>query len=290
MLKASKPVGTFCSFRSSKAVGPNVPKLVCYAPKCDKVLHSYYCLVGVFGKNKISHFDLGNIVHPYTRVMCTIECYRKAQKHFSNMSVQAEDRNIPWNRDGQGGAEDPNNLENILIAWLCMPGNYEKFRSPLRKDQGGCLQRHKQKILDAGTMKIRKASTIQQKIQSTEKLFCATHDWVLNDWVLNTGVGVTASNGQVTFKGAVKKRFAKYYNLVGVMVERASRRPQVTTDDSTQKWCRTGLDEYKNSENKLEDKESASATNMDWAADDDDDDAAKNDVTEYDDAVNKEKE
>jgi hypothetical protein len=70
------------------------------------------------------------------------------------------------------------------------------------------------KIKQANILKIRKAPSVQIKIQVMEGSFREAHDWVNN-----TGVGVLERDGQVTFEEAVKKRCMYYYDLVDVMSE-----------------------------------------------------------------------
>jgi hypothetical protein len=142
------------------------------------------------------------------------------------MSVNPEERNIPWNRDGHGGGDDPNNSENILIAWLQSPGNYKKFRSPPSgMTKIAVCEEISRKIDRAGTLKVRKAPSVVLKIKAMEGAFRDAHDWATN-----TGVGVLASDGRVTFEEAVTKRFTFYFDLLEVMNERASARPLQSTD------------------------------------------------------------
>ena len=35
---------------------------------------------------------------------------------------------IPWDKDGQQGPQDPNNLLQILLNWLLKQSKYPKFR------------------------------------------------------------------------------------------------------------------------------------------------------------------
>jgi hypothetical protein len=79
----------------------------------------------------LEHFDPSEEEPPFQKITCTKGCHTKAYCHPANMSVDPEELNIQWNRDGRGGGNDPNNSENILIAWLQTLGNYKKFRSPL---------------------------------------------------------------------------------------------------------------------------------------------------------------
>jgi hypothetical protein len=226
---------TRCKFRSCRVSTANTPRIECYAPGCDRALHSFCYDLGVLRKNLLGHFDASNPEHPFLKIACKKECHKKAYRHFANMNANPEDRNIPWNRDGHGGEDDPNNSENILIGWLQHPGNYNKFRSPPSgKTKAAVCEEVSKKIYLAKTLKVRKALSVQLKIQSMEGAFRDAHDWVNN-----TGVGVLASDGRVTFEEAVTKRFTYYYDLVDVMSERSSARPKASTD--TMKM--TGLDD-----------------------------------------------
>jgi hypothetical protein len=224
------PSSNKCHYRSCAVlVGSDVPRLICYAPGCDRVFHSYCYDLGVLRKNILVHFDDGNKEHPFLKIACRKNCYKKAFRHHKNMAADPEARNIPWNRDGRGGGDDPNNSENILIAWLKLPGNYNKFRSPPSgKTKAVVCEEVSRKINLARTLKIRKAPSVQMKIQAMEGAFRDAHDWVNN-----TGVGVLERDGQVTFEEAVTKRFVYYYDLVDVMSERASARPKASTDTMT---------------------------------------------------------
>ncbi len=203
---ATSPVAlaTKCHYRSCGVVGPNTPRINCYAPGCDRAFHSYCYDLGVLRKNILGHFDTSNLEAPFSKIACKKECYKKAFCHHANVTADPEDRNIPWNRDGGEGDDDPNNSENILIAWLQHPGNYSKFRSPPSgKTKVAVCEEVSKKINQANTLKIRKAPSVQLKIQAMEGAFRDAHDWVNN-----TGVGVLERDGQVTFEEAVKKDLA----------------------------------------------------------------------------------
>jgi hypothetical protein len=95
-------------------------------------------------------------------------------------------------------------LEYIIIAWLQHQGNYNKFCSlPSGKTKVAVCEEVSKTINLAGTLKIRKASSVQLKIQAMERAFRDAHFWVNN-----TGVGVLERDGQVTFEKAVKKDLA----------------------------------------------------------------------------------
>ena len=190
-----------CAYRPCSVTGPNVPKLKCNAVLCERVIHSYCYNHCVLHKHLLPHFIQSNPEHPFLHVACKKQCYGKIMQHVASMALDPEDWNIPWNRDGKNGPDNPENLENILITWLQHPGNYSKFRSPpCGKTKGAVCKDICKKLQAAGTLKLCRAAAVLLKVQLMEKLFCETHEWVNN-----TGVGVLESDGPVTFREAVKK-------------------------------------------------------------------------------------
>jgi hypothetical protein len=88
---AIPPAFIECHYRSCGVVGPNVPKLNCYAPGCDGAFHLYcYDLLGVLCKNSLGHFNDGNPEHSFLNIACKKECYRKAMRQYANMVADPE--------------------------------------------------------------------------------------------------------------------------------------------------------------------------------------------------------
>jgi hypothetical protein len=52
---------------------------------------------------------------------CTKTCYISSHKKSSQLQRA-------WEKDGKEGKDDPNNSMAFLIAWLIVPGNYDKWR------------------------------------------------------------------------------------------------------------------------------------------------------------------
>jgi hypothetical protein len=80
---------------------------------------------------------------------------------------------------------DPNNLENILIAWILHqpPGNYHKFRSlPSGKTKVAVCEEVSKTNLEVKTLKIHKAPPLcsPEDSQAMEGSFHEAHDWVNN--------------------------------------------------------------------------------------------------------------
>ncbi len=92
-----------CHYCSCAVVSSDVSRIKCYAPGCDRVFHSYCYSQGVLVKHDLKHFDDNNSEHPFFKIACKKGCYPKASRHHSNVSIDPECRNIPWNRDGRDG-------------------------------------------------------------------------------------------------------------------------------------------------------------------------------------------
>jgi hypothetical protein len=52
---------------------------------------------------------------------CTKACYVSSHKTKSQLQRA-------WDKDGKDGPDDPNHSLSFLVAWLIVPGNYDKWR------------------------------------------------------------------------------------------------------------------------------------------------------------------
>ena len=94
----------------------------CKAPGCMRQIH-YSCYTShVRLKHKLNVvFDTqGNEL-----VACRKLCYVKMEKFVAT----GMETRLPWDKDGKGGQEDPNNSEKILLDWLLTEGNYSQSLS-----------------------------------------------------------------------------------------------------------------------------------------------------------------
>ena len=141
-------------------------------------------------------------------------------------SLLVSDR-LLWTKDGKNGPDDPNTSMSILLKWLTTEGNYSKYR-------GGSTSHGKGKIYwcsilskeikQAGIRKYRSPKAIKNKITNIEDSFKAAHDWAYQ-----TGAGLKDDNpGQ--FHDYIKKKCPYYFDLLTVMQDRATARPQTTSD------------------------------------------------------------
>lgn len=157
---------------------------------------------------------------PGNAVACTKKCYDKA-KSLSN-------RRLAWNEDGADGVNDPRNSERILLEWLLVPSNYNKFRG---KENSGVKKSHfAQKIADlinAENVRVgRDAKQVLNKIKHIEDTFRRAHVFATSE----TGAGLKAED-EGTFQDEVRKTCPFYYDLLDIMGDRASAKPKATSDD-----------------------------------------------------------
>lgn len=132
-----------------------------------------------------------------------------------------------WTRDGKGGPDDPSTSMSILLKWLTAEGNYNKYR-------GGPTSHGKGKMYwasilssdmkEAGIRKYRSPKAIKNKIQNLEDAFKHAHDWAGQ-----TGAGVKEDDPR-QFKEYILKKCPHYFDLLDVMQDRSTCRPQLTSD------------------------------------------------------------
>ena len=214
-----------CSIQGCK-VSDDTPKLRCSSDGCHKTCHAdCYIRKILNGSVTRTHFVSNEVPdHTLDKAVCSVKCYRKC---YQKMYVDIQSRNVPWNKDGKQGPDDPNNSEAILYEWLTEPGNYAKFRSPPNgKTKHSFCEMIADKLRRAEVVKERDAGAVKSKIESIEAAFKACHDWA-NE----TGQGVLERDGQVVFEEACRKKFPYYFDLIDIFGDRAMARPCTTTDD-----------------------------------------------------------
>jgi hypothetical protein len=160
---------------------------------------------------------------PEYKVACTKACYKEYLKVISDSGRGK------WNTDGKNGPNDPNTSMKILIDWLLVEGNYNKYRG---KNNNGVSKIQFATIL-ADKMKSetisneRNAKQVMDRISRLEESFRAAHEFATSQ----TGAGIQDREGEGTFKDLVKKKCSHYYDLLDIMVDRASTEPRLTNHD-----------------------------------------------------------
>jgi hypothetical protein len=76
-----------CHYCSCGVAGPNNPRINCYAPGCDRAFHLYCYDLGVLCKNILGHSDASNLEAPFLKIACKKECYKKAFRHYANVTA-----------------------------------------------------------------------------------------------------------------------------------------------------------------------------------------------------------
>jgi len=189
----------------------------CFAPDCSR-LRCAQCVLALCRKNSQESLkdEDGDLIH-----VCTKKCYDKSK------TMLGSDR-ILWTRDGKGGPDDPNTSMSILLDWLMAEGNYTKYRGgPTSNGKGKLFWAAilSNRMKEAGVRKYRSPKAIKNKIIVLEDSFKQAHDWAGQ-----TGAGVR-ENDPRHFDDYVLKKCPYYFNLLDIMQDRSTSRPQLTSDN-----------------------------------------------------------
>ena len=121
------------------------------------------------------------------------------------------------------------------MKWLTTEGNYNMYRGGATSHGKGKLYWDNilnKQMKEAGIRKYRSPKAIKNKIMNIEDSFKSAHDWAGQ-----TGAGLKDDNpGQ--FDDYVRKKCPYYFDLLHIMQDRATSRPQMTSDS-----LRAGSDE-----------------------------------------------
>ena len=188
-----------CVFRSKQGT---IAKYKCWVSDCDKEIH-YECYRGlVLARNKIAHFCTDDIDY-LTAVVCGKKHHDKAFRSFTLSGADQDGaQNIPWNKDGKNGKDDPNHSESIVIEWLSNQRNFQRFKGDDvngKKKIAVCAELSD--ILKArGIRKEHNARSVLQKINNMMACWRETYQWTEN-----TGQGATVleHEGAESFRAKV---------------------------------------------------------------------------------------
>ena len=104
-----------CCRRGCRIQGAQV--LMCAAEGCGKVIHDA-CYRWVVNRNK----DMDLL--PAGTIVCTKKCHKI---HLRSIKSQVRDvcavKDVPWDRDGRRGENDPNTSMAVLLDWWTSEGN-----------------------------------------------------------------------------------------------------------------------------------------------------------------------
>jgi hypothetical protein len=172
------------------------PLLACLVTGCPKVMH-YTCFkTFILDKNKLDDpFESDD----QDSVCCSKLHLTKAMKQGKNKTDDAN-INIPWDKDGMNGPNDPHNSLAILLDWLTTHGNYGK----LKGDNANGATKIRivgeicNKINAAGVRKERTTKSVLSKIDHLIRQYKKA-----SDWANQTGAGVLETQGREPFNQAV---------------------------------------------------------------------------------------
>ena len=74
------------------------------------------------------NIDYFSVDHPNS-VACTKAHHGHLLKQFAKVSNPISKRNVSQNKDSKFGLDDPNTPESIIIRWMAMSGNLERYRN-----------------------------------------------------------------------------------------------------------------------------------------------------------------
>ena len=216
-----------------------------YVTDCCRVVH-FEC----YDRFLLGRHQLEN---PFPDIPNAVFCNKKHLEKGKKVQKAVNDANnttpnIPWDRDGKNGPDDPCNSMSILLEWITKYGNYKRYKGDT---QNGLTKiRIAGEIADlinaAGVRKERNAKSVVSKVDNMTSQYKKA-----SDWANATGVGVLATEGKEKFDDAVSRfgmlfcfflcsltilfqlcRYCRYYfELDPILKDRVSTRPDFTSDD-----------------------------------------------------------
>jgi hypothetical protein len=229
-----------CQVRGCKLRGCTEFK-TCANEGCAKRVHMI-CYQGAILMNKNGD-DLPPL--PEFQVACSKGCYKTVMK------AGAESNRVPWDKDGKKGQDDPHTSMKILVDWMTTEGNYSRYRG---KGNNGVTKlqfatQSAEKMARETMSTERNAKQVMDKISWIEDSFRSAHEFATSQ----TGAGIQERDGEATFQDAVRRKCSMYYELVDIMVDRASTEPKAT------KYDPSTLDEFSDGEEKERDQQDSDA-------------------------------
>jgi hypothetical protein len=210
-----------CQIRGCRTRGV-LEQLVCAKEGCGKKCH-IMCYQGLVIK-VANGPDLTPLAAG--KVACTKGCYKEYMKAVNGTGDSSRGK---WTSDGIKGPDDAHTSMKILIDWMTTEGNYSKYRG---KDNNGVTKMQFATIL-AERMRNetlsteRNAKQVMDKISRVEESFRTAHEFATSQ----TGAGIQENEGEQTFKDLVRRKCSYYYDLIEVMMDRASTAPRATNFD-----------------------------------------------------------
>jgi hypothetical protein len=135
-------------------------------------------------------------------------------------------RAILWDQDGKDGPDDPNTSMRILLDWLLVEGNYNRYRGNGGHSKLYYCRIIADRIKAAGCVFERSDKQVKSKIEHLERQFRKARFWA----TFQTGAGLQATDVG-TYRSVLYSKCAHYDDLLPIMAERAGTEPQLTNRD-----------------------------------------------------------
>ena len=207
----------------------NAPLLCCAKEGCPKKIHTLCYQELVFKPQKSNDEKKGNVTNLLGEDQ--VACDGKHHTSAANaIKKQAEGiSSVSWHNDGKNGVDDPNSSLKILLDWLTVESNFQKYRGDnktgLTKSRI-CADLAKA-MNEAGVRNPRDGPSVRAKIGCMEANFKKAYDWAGN-----TGVGVREEQGEETFNAVLLKSCPEHFMLLPLMANRSSINAAGNSDDA----------------------------------------------------------
>ena len=125
---ASRVVSDRCCKRFCLVKDSNAPLLVCAKEGCPKKIHTLCYQELVFKPQKAKDEEKGNVTNLLgeNQVACDDKHHRSAANAIKKQADGVS--SVSWHNDGKNGVDDPNSSLKILLDWLTVPENFQKYR------------------------------------------------------------------------------------------------------------------------------------------------------------------
>ena len=182
---AARVVSERCCKRFCLVKDAEVPLLCCAKEGCPKKIHTLCCQELVFKPQKAKDEEKGNVTNLLGENQ--VACDGKHHTSAANAIKKQVDgiSSVSWHNDGKNGVDDPNSSLKILLDWLTVPANFQKYRGDnktgLTKSRV-CANLAKA-MNEAGVRNHRDGPSVRAKICRMESAFKKAHDWAGNTGV-----------------------------------------------------------------------------------------------------------
>ena len=197
----------------------NAPLLCCAKEGCPKKIHTLCYQELVFKPQKAKDEEKGNVTNLLgeNQVACDDKHHRSAANAIKKQADGVS--SVSWHNDGKNGVDDPNSSLKILLDWLTVPENFQKYRGDNKTGlaKSRICSNLAKAMNDAGVRNPRDGPSVRAKIGRMEAAFKKAHDWAGN-----TGVGVLESEGDDSFNAALLRYCPQYFILLPLMANRSS--------------------------------------------------------------------